>query len=550
MSENMKKRLPLTVTIAAVAATAVLGAGFVSAASANPSAAPAAAAQTSTINGYRNVGYFPQWGVYARDFKLKKLQDSGGASKLTNLNYAFGNINNQSLECFIANKAQGEGPNGSDGAGDAWADFGMGYTAANSVAGVADAWDQKLAGSFNQLKQLKAKNPQLKPMISIGGWTWSKNFSRAAATDASRKKLVSSCVNLYLKGNLPVIDGRGGDGAAAGVFEGIDIDWEWPGSNNGNVGNSVDTVNDKANFKALLKEFRTQMDALGAQTGKRYELSAFTPANPADIASGGWNDPEIFNYLDFGNVQGYDLWGAWAPTMDGHQGNLYDDPQDPRPANQKFSVDKAIKAYTSNGVKPSQLTMGLAMYGRGWQGVTSSTPWGAASSGAPGRFETGINNYDDIKNVGTDYYNAAIGAAWRYDGDKWWSYDNAQTIKQKADYIEANGLGGGMWWDLSGDQSFTLGSALVDKFRAAKPGPVTGGTTPPTTPPTTPTTTPPTTTPPGGACGGLAAWSASAVYTAGNQVSYQGQKWQAKWWTQNEPPKTADGYPWQLLGNC
>ncbi|MDN5669781.1 MAG: carbohydrate-binding protein, partial [Renibacterium salmoninarum] len=65
-----------------------------------------------------------------------------------------------------------------------------------------------------------------------------------------------------------------------------------------------------------------------------------------------------------------------------------------------------------------------------------------------------------------------------------------------------------------------------------------------------PTTTPPTTTPPGGACGGLAAWSASAVYTAGNQVSYQGQKWQAKWWTQNEPPKTADGYPWQLLGNC
>ncbi len=181
-------------------------------------------------------------------------------------------------------------------------------------------------------------------MISLGGWTWSKNFSAAAATDASRKKFVSSCVNLYLKGNLPVIDGRGGPGSAAGVFDCIDIDWEWPGSDNGNTGNIVDPVNDRANFKPLLKEFRTQIDALGAQTGKRYELSAFLPANPEDIKAGGWNDPELYQYLDFGNVQGYDLWGAWVPNLIGHQGNLYDDPKDPRPANQRFSVDKAIRA--------------------------------------------------------------------------------------------------------------------------------------------------------------------------------------------------------------
>src|SRR5690606_26285252 len=131
----------------------------------------------SDVNGYRNVGYFTQWGVYGRGFQLKKLQDSGAAQDLTHINYSFGNIHYQDLTCFIANKAQGTGPNGSDGAGDAWADFGMGYTAANSVAGVADAWDQPLAGSFNQLKQLKAKNPHLRALISIGGWTWSKNFS-------------------------------------------------------------------------------------------------------------------------------------------------------------------------------------------------------------------------------------------------------------------------------------------------------------------------------------------------------------------------------------
>src|SRR5690606_32023813 len=235
-----------------------------------------------------NVGYFAQWGVYARGYKLSQLDRSGGADDLTHINYAFGNIHYQSLECFIANKAQGTGPNGSDGACVAWADSGMGYSAADSVSGVADAWDQPLAGSFNQLKQLKAKHPGLKALISIGGWTWSKNFSAAAATDASRKKLVSSCIDLYIKGNLPVIDGRGGAGAAAGVFDGIDIDWEWPGSQNGNVGNIVDEANDRNNFRLLLKEFRTQLDALGAQTGKHYLLSAFLPANPVDIAAGGW----------------------------------------------------------------------------------------------------------------------------------------------------------------------------------------------------------------------------------------------------------------------
>ena len=211
--------------VAAVAAGALAVGALVAVGAAAQAAVPAPG-----INGYRNVGYFAQWGVYGRDFKLKQLQDSGAAADLTHINYAFANIHYQSLTCFEANKAQGTGPTGSDGAGDAWADYGMGYTAANSVGGVADSWDQPLAGSFNQLKQLKAKNPNLKVMMSIGGWTWSKNFSKAAATDASRKKFVSSCIDLFIRGNLPVIDGRGGPGTAAGVFDGFDLDWEWPGS--------------------------------------------------------------------------------------------------------------------------------------------------------------------------------------------------------------------------------------------------------------------------------------------------------------------------------
>ena len=480
--------------LAALATAAALVGGLLA------GVAPAQAAPTATaavgnpgdsdVNGYRNVGYFTQWGVYGRAFPLKKVQDSGAAADLTHINYSFGNIHHQNLTCFIANKAQGTGPNGSDGAGDAWADFGMGYTAANSVGGVADAWDQPLAGSFNQLKQLKAKNPQLRALISIGGWTWSKNFSRAAATQASREKLVSSCIDLYIKGNLPVIDGRGGPGAAAGVFDGIDIDWEWPGSNNGEVGNSVDPVNDRENFRLLLAEFRKQLDAYGAQTGKHYLLSAFLPANPADIAAGGWNDPRIFQSLDYGNVQGYDLHGAWDPALAGHQGNLYDDPADPRAASRQFSADKAVQEYLRAGVAPSQLGLGLAMYGRGWKGVRSSQPWSAANGAAPGTWEAGNEDYDKLRTRGQDYYDPTTVSAWRYDGDQWWSYDNARSVAAKAEYIDRLNLGGAMWWDLSGNHDGTLLGGFTDKVRTLPAGPV-DGTSGPTNPPTNPGAHPP-----------------------------------------------------------
>ncbi|MBH0130349.1 glycosyl hydrolase family 18 protein [Salinibacterium sp. NK8237] len=543
--------------IALAAASAVFASALIApAATAAPqtgafAAAAAAADETPTaLNGYRNVGYFPQWGVYSSDFKLKQLQDSGAAAGLTHINYAFGNIHNESLECFIGQQAQGSGSTGSDGAGDAWADFGMGYTAANSVSGVADTWDQPLAGSFNQLKQLKEENPNIQPIISIGGWTWSKNFSAAAATADSRENLVSSCIDLYIKGNLPVIDGRGGDGAAAGVFDGIDIDWEWPGSNNGLEGNTVDTVNDRNNFRLLLKEFRTQLDAYGETTGKHYTLSAFLPANASDIESGGWNDPELFDYLDFGNVQGYDFTGAWTSGQTGHQGNLYPDPKNPSGTG-GYSVSSAVEQYTDAGIAPSQLGIGLAMYGRGWQGASSSEPWGPASGAASGVSEAGNNNYDVIKDLGTGYFDPVAGASWRYDGNQWWSYDDAKSVAAKTDYIIETGLGGAMWWDLSGNKDGSLAKTLTDGLNAATTGPVTqpGPVTPtdPTDPtePTDPTDPTEPTNPTDPTDPSAAAWSSVAIYVKGDTVSYGGSVWTASWWTLGDVPGADQWGPWR-----
>src|SRR6478735_12706011 len=108
-----RRRGPAVALAATAALLAGLVAGVAPAQAAAPSAATAAPTVThpgdSDVNGYRNVGYFTQWGVYGRDFTLKKVQDSGAAADLTHINYSFGNIHHQNLTCFMANKAQGTG---------------------------------------------------------------------------------------------------------------------------------------------------------------------------------------------------------------------------------------------------------------------------------------------------------------------------------------------------------------------------------------------------------------------------------------------------------
>ncbi|MFE1500068.1 glycosyl hydrolase family 18 protein, partial [Streptomyces albidoflavus] len=173
-----------------------------------------AAVSPAASGGGVKIAYYDQWSVYGNAFYPKHLDTRGIASKLDVINYSFGNIHPTNLTCFMANKAAGDdnNPNAGDGAGDSYADYQKTFSAADSVDGVADTWNQPIVGVFNQFKELKAKYPHLKINISLGGWTYSKYFHDAAKTDASRKKLVSSCIDQYIKGDLPVEGGFGGAG--------------------------------------------------------------------------------------------------------------------------------------------------------------------------------------------------------------------------------------------------------------------------------------------------------------------------------------------------
>ncbi|GGR28674.1 glycoside hydrolase family 18 protein [Streptomyces roseolus] len=385
----------------------------------------------------KRIGYFTQWGVYGRNFQVKDLDTSGSAAKLSHINYAFG-IVDKAGKCVI----------GPVPGSDPWADYVRPVDAATSVDGTADTAEQPLAGNFNQLRELKAKHPNLKVMISLGGWSGSAYFSDAVRTPASRKALVSSCIDLYIKGDLPQDGARGGAGAAAGLFDGIDLDWEWPGSE-GNPGNVI-RPEDKVNFTALVREFRTQLDAYGRSLPQRkhYELSAYVPTAPAKIDAG-FEVAKIMRDFDFVNLQGYDFHVSGEATAD-QQSALF--------AKNDWSVEGTVKSWLRRGAPAHKLVVGMPFYGQGWTGVTGGGDGlGQPAAGpAPATWAPGSEDYKNLKELAASgtyklYRGHRNGHAWLFDGTTLWTYDDPTVLRTKANWVRTHGLGGAMVWSLDGD---------------------------------------------------------------------------------------------------
>ena len=388
----------------------------------------------------RVVGYFTQWGIYNAKYFVKSLDASGSAARLSHLTYAFGNVRNNRCELGIlkaTDPATGEG-------GDAYADYSRTFTAAESVDGVADVWGTPLRGNWNQLKKLKAKHPNLKVLISLGGWNWSRGFASAARPE-NRTAFVASCIDAYIRGNLPAFDAAGGSGAAAGVFDGFDIDWEYPAACGVTCGGSEDTDN----FTALLAEFRRQLDAIRPGL----VLSAAVGAGIDKIRV---TRPDLYHpHVDYINVMGYDFHGAWDAKTNFHSA-LFDAPNDPSSGDARYyNTHDAIQAFLDRGVPASKLNLGMASYGRGWRNVASSNH-GLYQNGtaAAGSLEPGIESYRVLKALAwPQYVDADAKARWIYDGNTFWSFDDPATIADKMAYAKVQALGGAFLWDFSGDDA-------------------------------------------------------------------------------------------------
>jgi chitinase len=366
-------------------------------------------------------GYFEEWSIYFAGFNIANLQANGVANKLTHLIYAFGNATPSG--CAIA---------------DSWADYQSPYLP--SVSGAP--YSGPLYGNFAALQQLKQLHPNLKVLISLAG---AAGFSAAASTASGREAFVANCIDLFINGNL-------GEGlSAAGVFDGFDIDWEFP------------AASDTANATLLMKEFRKQLNALGKTNEKHYLLTMFGPAGQQNFSN--IQLAAVAKQLDFYNVQGYDFHGTWE-TSTNHASPLFDDLQDPV-GDENFYIDYTIGAYLEAGVPPSKLVLGIPIYARGWTGVPSANNGLYQRSTGPAPFPPddylqtpGVITYLTLTGLTgfTRYFDHKRIAVWLYDPNSqtFWSYDDPVTVWLKTAYVRTRvegGLGGAFVWALKDDDA-------------------------------------------------------------------------------------------------
>jgi chitinase len=389
----------------------------------------------------RIVGYFTSWGLYARNYHVKTIVTSGSAEKLSVINYAFaGPFDGR---CILA---------------DPQADLHRIYGRADSVNGQGNGPDA-VRGHFGQLMHLKEMVPGLKVLLSIGGWTLSADFSDAALPE-NRRAFVASCVDTFIRGDLPGLE----PGAGAGLFDGLDIDWEYPAAP-GRRGNTY-RPEDTANFTALLAEFRHQLDeidpdlllTIAAPAGRdRYSLMELDRIHP---------------YLDWINVMAYDYHGTWEPTgPTNFPAALFTSPEDPA-ADLGLSADASIRAYLQAGVPPAKLNLGVPFYGRGWTGVADveNGLYQAAEAPASGLFEAGVNDYGVLQRLESPAFrDPRAGAYWLFDGETFWSFDDPEILSLKATYVLDLGLGGIMFWELAGDTRDGELIAAIDEGLHAVP---------------------------------------------------------------------------------
>jgi chitinase len=391
-------------------------------------------------------GYFEEWGVNYAGYNIADLQQNGVADELTHLIYAFGNVTPTSPPaCAVADPTAA-------------------YQNAKVPSVSGKPYTAPLYGNFGAIQQLKELHPNLKVLISLGGQAGNvEGFVTAAVTAAGRAALASSCIGIFVKGNIA------SGVSAPDLFDGFNIDWEFPGPA------------DKQNFTALLKEFRTQLNALSKTTGRKYILTFDSPANPKKYVN--IDLKAAAAQVDFLTIDGYDYAGA-EDKQTNEASSLYDTAADPSYAEARY-IDATVRAYRKAGVPAAKYTMGLPLYAVGWTGVPDANHGlyqkaraaapvlltdgsglcpnadkATASPGCDTVLTAGFATYSTIENITNKYgfttwYDSARVGATLYNAatGTFFTYDDPAAVAAKTTYIKKHKLGGAYVWALNDDDA-------------------------------------------------------------------------------------------------
>lgn len=315
--------------------------------------------------------------------------------------------------------------------------------------------DVDYKGHFAQLAQLKKEHPNLVILPSFGGWTMSEPFHAMAKDSQAIAQFSKTAVELIAKYDF---------------FDGIDLDWEYPGGGGLTTSpwnpqtklSDEQKASEREAFTLLVKTLRSDLDALSKSTDRTYELSTAVGVG-AKAQQIDWSaaSPYLTNMF----AMTYDFLGGWGQQT-GHTTNLH--------ATDRswwgMGADVFINQMIEQGIPAEKLVIGAAFYGRGWQGTqdyAGELPTGTlvSDSGAP--FGTGENGYfmfwDIVKNYGSTQgyqykYDQQSQAPYLWNPDKkvFISFEDQRSIKAKAKWAKEANLGGIFTWELSGDPTGEL----------------------------------------------------------------------------------------------
>jgi chitinase len=288
--------------------------------------------------------------------------------------------------------------------------------------------------TIRKLVARKARNPELKVLLSLGGWGGCQPCSDVFSSDSGRREFAQSVLELS--------KGLGTDG--------IDLDWEYPVIE-GFPGHPF-KLDDKTNFTALVESLRRTL-------GPGYQLS---------FAAGGFQSyledaiewDKVMPLVDRVNIMSYDLVGGYA-TVTGHHTPLYSTPE------QRESTDNAVQYLVEIGVPKSKMVIGGAFYARIWEQVED------IKNGLyqPGVFKQSLDYRDweaGFQGFET-YWDDVAKAPYRYDRARklFATFDDERSIALKTRYAMDQGLEGIMFWELSLDkqEGGMLDAIIAEKNR-------------------------------------------------------------------------------------
>ncbi|XP_007186068.2 chitinase-3-like protein 1, partial [Balaenoptera acutorostrata] len=302
------------------------------------------------------------------------------------------------------------------------------YSFANISNNEIDTWEWNDVTLYDTLNTLKNRNPNLKTLLSVGGWNFgSQRFSKIASNTWSRRT--------FIKSVPPFLRTHG--------FDGLDLTWLYPGRR------------DKQHLTTLVKEMKAEF-AREAQAGaEQLLLSAAVSAGKIAIDRG-YDIAQISRHLDFISLLTYDFRGAWRQTI-AHHSPLFRGQEDT--SSDRFSnADYAVSYVLRLGAQANKLVMGIPTFGRSFTLASSKTDVGTPTSGPgiPGWFtkEKGTLAYYEI----CDFLRGAtvhrlLGQQVPYatKGNQWVGYDDQESVKNKVQYLRNRQLASTMVWALDLD---------------------------------------------------------------------------------------------------